>query len=153
MLAGAVPGLGERMLEHGIRSQWADTVGPEVARRCRPGALEAGVLQVLADNSPWLHEMTLRSGELLSRVQARYGDRVRALRFSLGEVPRPRRDAGRPRPTPPVALTPEEQRDLETITRAVPDPAIASSLRRLMARDRLARRGHGNAVTSRRENQ
>lgn len=152
MLATAVPGLGDRMVEHQIRTGWADAVGAEIARRCRPGALDAGVLHVIADNSPWLHELTLRSDELLAALRARYGGAVKSLRVSLGSVP-PSRTAPLPTRTPPCPpLNVEEQRALERMTAGI-DPAVAASLRRLMARDRLARRDHRTASAARRRNQ
>jgi hypothetical protein len=152
MLATAVPGLGERMTEYRIRAGWVETMGIDVARRCRPGALDAGVLHVIADNSPWLHELTLRSDELLSRLRERHGRSVRALRLSLGPVAPSRTAPAPPRTTPCPPITPEEERALEHMTAGLSDPVIAASLRRLMARDRLARRDHGNPSAARRRN-
>jgi predicted nucleic acid-binding Zn ribbon protein len=39
---------------------------------------------VIVDNSPWLQELTLREGELLARLQARYGTAaIKALHLRL----------------------------------------------------------------------
>src|SRR5579864_4711910 len=41
-----------------IASAWADAVGPEVARRTRPGKLHDGVLTVYTAGSVWSHQLT-----------------------------------------------------------------------------------------------
>jgi hypothetical protein len=143
MLTTAVPGLRDRMLQETIRGGWTDTVGHELARRSRPGELRMGVLDVVVDNSPWLHELTLRSNALLGALAARYGGAVTSLRFTLGAPPSPAAPAARRRRSPPVRLTAEEERSVETIAAGVADSALAASLRRLVAKDLLARRGRG----------
>src|SRR5947207_956395 len=65
LLTAAVPALAERMLERAICREWAQTAGPEAARRTRPGALRQGTLEVSVDNSPWLQELTLRSAAIV----------------------------------------------------------------------------------------
>jgi hypothetical protein len=151
MLAAAMPGLGERMVEQHIRAGWAKTVGADLARRCRPGGLEAGVLTVVADNSPWLTELRLRAGELLAAVRSRHGGAVTAVRFALGDVAAQRTAAGPRRSPAPGRLSPEEERSLETMTASVADPAIAASLRRLVTKDWIARRHRGMPLPARRE--
>lgn len=86
LLTAAVPGLGERLLTERIREQWSETVGRDLARHCQPGELRLGVLQLVADNSPCLHELTLRAAEILATLTARYPGTVRTLRFSPGSV-------------------------------------------------------------------
>ena len=152
ILASAVPGLEERMLEERIRSGWAATVGGDLAGRSRPGEVRQGVLNVTVDNSPWLHEMTLRSGELLNAVRARHGAAVTSLRFTLGSVATARPAAKPSRPTPAARLSAEEERSVETIAAAVADPALAVSLRRLLTKDVIARRRPGRSPAVRKEN-
>ncbi len=82
VLVSAVPELRDRMFEEAIRQNWTRVVGPDLSGRSRPGSLKMGTLDVLVDNSPFLHEMTLRSGELLAAVQASHGPAVSSLRFS-----------------------------------------------------------------------
>lgn len=85
LLAAAFPPLAERLLALAVRRDWSSLVGPQLSGRSRPGDLQSGTLTVVVDNSPWLQELTLREGELLSRLQARYGaGSVKALRFTLG---------------------------------------------------------------------
>ena len=150
LLTRAVPALVERMLEETIRKEWALVAGLEVARRSQPGALDRGVLEVRADNSPWLMEMTMRTGEILGSLRARYGPRITALRCTLGPVPRVRVPTGRTRPSAPAALRlgKEEAQEVETLVASVPDPKVAAALRRLLTKDRLARRQRAEAPTA-----
>jgi len=128
-----------------------DAVGYELGRRSRPGELRMGVLEVIVDNSPWLHELTLRSDALLGALKSRYGAAVASLRFSLGQAPAPRPPAARRRPAPPARLSAEEEHSVEAIAASVADPALAASLRRLMTKDLIARRRHGAPAPARRE--
>ena len=84
LLTAAVPALAERMLEDAVRREWAQTAGPETARRSRPGALRQGTLDVSVDNSPWLQELTLRSAAILAALRKRHGPAVTGIRFALG---------------------------------------------------------------------
>src|SRR5262249_5011169 len=111
LLTAAVPALEERLLAERIRSGWREAVGPELARRTRPGGVRAAPLSVLVDNSPWLREPPSRPPGVREPVRARFGPAVTALRLSLSDpAPVATRPASR-RATPPAAprrLDPEE---------------------------------------------
>ncbi len=140
LLARAVPGLDQHLAVEAIRGRWAKIVGPEGARRSRPDSLRQGVLTVSVDNSSWLHELTLRSGDLLARVQAEHGQAVTSLRFMLGRMsPAGARENAAVRPTPPRRLRPDERREIQRMTADIADPALAATLERLLTKDRLAR--------------
>lgn len=142
LLTSAVPALAERMLEETIRRQWAAIVGPEAARRSRPRTLRQGTLEVTVDNSPWLQELTLRSGTIVAALGERHGTAVTAVRVTMGaafaqtspEVPRESGTAAR-------RLTDAERGLVEATARPIADPVVASSLRRLLTKDLLARGG------------
>jgi len=143
LLTAAVPALAERMLEEAIRREWAQTAGPEAARRSRPGALRQGTLEVSVDNSPWLQELTLRSAAIVAALRKRHGSAVTGVRFALGSgrgdadvVARP---AHAGTEAPERRLTVEEARLVDAAAGQVPDPALASSLKRLLTKDLLAR--------------
>jgi predicted nucleic acid-binding Zn ribbon protein len=87
LLVAAVPALAERMLAVEISRQWEALVGPALARRSRPGALERGILEIRADNSPCLMELEMRGGEILEAITRRHGRSVLSLRFVLGAMP------------------------------------------------------------------
>jgi predicted nucleic acid-binding Zn ribbon protein len=130
LVTSAVPGLAERVTELRLSAAWTALAGIDVARRARPGALNAGVLTITVDNSPWLHELTLRSDELYRRVQERFPE-VRALRFTLGtldatQTARPARQPG------PRRLSEEERMTIESAARQIPDPDVAAAARRVM---------------------
>ena len=85
LLTAALPALAEPLLALAVRRDWPSVVDPQLARRARPGDLRGGTLTVIVDNSPWLQELTLREGELLARLQARYGaGNIKALHLTLG---------------------------------------------------------------------
>lgn len=144
LLTAAVPGLSERMIEETIRREWAGVVPADLSRRSDPGELRRGTLEVRADNSPWLQELTLRAGELLAALAGRYGRAVTALRFSLGPVRRERAAARPPASSrgreAAARLSPEEAREVEALVAPLADPELATALRRLLTKDRLARR-------------
>src|SRR5205823_11323297 len=83
LLVSAIPQLGDRLVEHHIRRTWSALVGADVARRAQPQALVNGCLSIVVDNSPWLHELTLRGLDLTARLRAEF-PAVQTLRFSLG---------------------------------------------------------------------
>jgi hypothetical protein len=143
LLTAAVPALAERMLEEAIRREWAQTAGPEAARRSRPGALRQGTLEVSVDNSPWLQELTLRSAAIVAALRKHHGSAVTGVRFALGSGRADADVAARPAragtEAPQRRLTVEEARLVDAAAGQVPDPALASSLRRLLTKDLLAR--------------
>ena len=103
LLPGALPQLGDRLVEHRLRRAWSSVVGPDLARRSRPCALGAGTLTITVDNSPWLHELTLRADALRVRIADRFPE-VRSLRFVLGGLDAERGEDRERRPSP-AALT------------------------------------------------
>jgi hypothetical protein len=142
VLISALPELETRLLEEAIKTEWSRLIGAELGRRSRPGRLHAGVLDVIADNSPCLQELTLRSSELLAQLQRRF-ESIASLRFALGALP------GVRTPAPPRArsesradLSAEERHAIEAMAASLPDPILAGSLRQLLTKDLLARRQH-----------
>jgi hypothetical protein len=133
LLVNALPQLEDRLLVQRLRRAWVALVGAEMARRARPEALVNGCLQIVVDNSPWLHELTLRAPDLAARLAAEY-PAVRSVRFSLGaslaEEPTP---AARPA-SPPSRLTDDDRRAIDAAAAAISDPALAAGARRLLAR-------------------
>jgi hypothetical protein len=133
LLVNAVPQLEDRLLVARLQRTWGTLVGPEVARRARPQALSNGCLHIVGDNSPWLHELTLRGPELTTRLHAEV-PAIHSLRFSLGaasveDAPPPARPAPRG-----ARLTEDDTRAIDAAAAAISDPALAHSARRLLAR-------------------
>jgi predicted nucleic acid-binding Zn ribbon protein len=132
LLVSAIPQLAERLVEHRLRRAWTSLVGADVARRAQPHSLSGGCLHVVVDNSPWLHELTLRGAELTDRLRA-HAPAVRSVRFTLGRLP----DVDVPAPAPVAAaapLTPADVAEIDAAAAAIKDDALATAARRLLAK-------------------
>jgi hypothetical protein len=141
LVTGALPQIADRLLESRIQTRWTELVGDEVARRTQPGRLEQGCLAVTVDNSPWLHELTLREGELAARL-GEHVPQIRSLRFVVGVLARhaiPAR-ASRPRAE---RLTPAEMQEIDETVSVIGDEAVASAARRLLTTARRFSRSRG----------
>jgi hypothetical protein len=140
LLPDAMPQLVDRLGEVRLHQTWATVVGSDVARRARPGALSEGCLTVIVDNSPWLHELSLRQEQLLAMIQVRC-PAVRTLRLTVGVLaPESRAEA-----VPPVVLDERDRREIEEATAVIADTALATVAGRLLARARQAGRPAGVA--------
>src|SRR5256885_10454791 len=98
LLVTAVPELRDRLAEHHVRRAWTALVGTDVARRAQPKGLVDGCLTVVVDNSPWLHELTLRVEELTARPPQPFPP-VPPLPFTPGKL----HPSAPPGPPPPRA--------------------------------------------------
>src|SRR6267143_3430685 len=132
LLLTAVPDLRDRLLEHRIRRAWPAVAGGDAARRAQPRSFADGCLTVAVDNSPWLHELTLRSDELTRRLAERFGA-VRSLRFVSGKV-EAEPTSGRASVREPAPLDMQAQREIDAAASAIPDPDAAAAARRLMSK-------------------
>jgi len=139
LLVAAIPELADRLAEERVRRTWAAIVGPETARRSRPRGLVNGCLTVTVDNSPWLHELTLRREELLARLAER-SDAVRSLRLELGALEPGAGAAPAREPRRPAArLDAADRREIDEAARAIGDPELAEAARRLLTKAWRAR--------------
>ena len=57
-----------------IAERWEESVGPEIARHCRPTALRGGVLEATVDSSAWCQELQYRCPEILAALRRDLGD-------------------------------------------------------------------------------
>src|SRR2546427_240071 len=131
LLLTAVPDLRDRLLEHRIRRAWREVVGADAARRAQPRAFTDGCLTVAVDNSPWLHELTLRGEELTRRLSERFNV-VRSLRFVSGSIET--EPAAGARVETPASLDARAQREIDEAAGVIPDPAVAAAARRLLTK-------------------
>ena len=130
---GALPQLEDRLLVQRMRRTWSRVVGADVARRAQPQALVNGCLTIVVDNSPWLHELTLRAAELTERLRAQF-PAVQTLRFSLGAAAAEEAAAETPRAPRRPRLSEDDTRAIDAAAAAISDPALAASARRVLAR-------------------
>ena len=141
----AVPALRDRLDEVRLRGAWNALVGPDAARRSRPQALTNGCLHVVVDNSPWLQELTLRSGELTRRITAQFAT-IRALRFTLGRIEdRPSEAPASPAIGSSRRLSPDDVREIEATVAPIRDPEVRAAARRLLGSARRSERPRGAA--------
>lgn len=134
LLANAVPHLGDRLVEFRIRRAWSALVGAEAARRTQPLALANGCLSVRVDNSPWLHELTLRAEELTRRVRERFPE-VGTLRFEVGALESRASPAAERSPRVPAPpLDGAARAAIDDATSMIRDPALAGAARRLLTK-------------------
>ena len=83
----------------------------------------------------------MRAGEILEALGRRYGRSVVSLRVTLGARRAPAPAPATTRPSRVVArLSAEETREIEAVTASLGDPSLVRALRRLLTKDRLARR-------------
>ena len=134
LLVETMPQLGDRLVEERLRTSWASVVGPEIARRSEPRGLVDGCLGIVVDNSPWLHELTLRQAELTAQIRTA-APGVRSVRIKLGS---PSNDPAPAESRPPRALplTPSDLREIDDAASAIGDATLAAAARRLMTRAR-----------------
>jgi hypothetical protein len=142
VLVSALPQLSDRLLEVRLRRSWAVLVGPDTARRSQPQSLVNGCLTVVVDNSPWLHELTLRAAELTARLQAEC-PAVQSLRFTLGRLDHEAPERAGRVAAPSVELSDADDRDIDAAAAAIADPALASAARRLLSRAWRSARARG----------
>jgi predicted nucleic acid-binding Zn ribbon protein len=67
-------GLSETARVVRVAECWADAVGPEIARHCRPHAMRGGVLEATVDSSVWCQQLQLRTPEILAALRRALGD-------------------------------------------------------------------------------
>ena len=137
ILPDALPQLAGRMAEVRMRQTWDAVVGPAVARRARPGPLVEGCLTVVVDNSPWLHELSLRQPEVLGMIR-RQCPAVRALRLTIGPLPAAGSDPAVARSARLTPLSEHDRHEIEEATAIISDTALAAAARRLLTRARQA---------------
>src|SRR6266853_2849969 len=131
LLLTAVPDLRDRLLEQRIRRAWPHVVGADAARRAQARSFADGCLTVAVDNSPWLHELTLRSEELTRRLHDRF-DVVRSLRFVAGTVEPD--SSARPSTQPTRALDTRALKEIDEAAAAIPGAGVAAAARRRMTK-------------------
>lgn len=91
-------GMAERIDQATIVPEWAERVGPAIARVTRPLVVTRGALVVAVRSSAWLMELNLVEREIVKRLNAdRERGRIQRIRWVLdGDAPGERRRRGRP---------------------------------------------------------
>jgi predicted nucleic acid-binding Zn ribbon protein len=108
-------GIASEIREHRLLIQWEKVVGPRVAARTTPDALDKGTLWVRVDSSSWMHQLSFLKSDIIAKANALCGQElVTDIRFHLGRrkvqandplsaADRIRRPKLQERPLPPPA--------------------------------------------------
>jgi predicted nucleic acid-binding Zn ribbon protein len=77
-------GFGRRLEQAGVVVAWPHLVGPQIAAVTRADSVTPdGTLFVRVATSPWMNELQLLTPEILARVNAGRGGRIRTIRWLL----------------------------------------------------------------------
>lgn len=111
-----------------IVDAWQRAVGPDIARNAWPARIgRDGTLVVHASSSPWAFELT----QLEQRIRASLGDAApRALKFVVGPLPEPSRDAENTSSEPPPEPSSAHRSQADELAAQIDD----EKLRKLVAK-------------------
>jgi len=127
-----------------LRRIWNEAVGEQIAAQTLPDGIRRGTLFVKVASSVWMHQLQFLKKDILQRFNNLYGkETLRALNFSIGEVPSPPPGSGNAAASPPPWLSPLNVRDERLVQEslaAVPDPELQEILRRVMKKEISRRR-------------
>jgi predicted nucleic acid-binding Zn ribbon protein len=80
-------GLTKRVQQAGIIEEWAELVGPQIARVTQPDSITPdGVLRVRVATAAWANELSLMSPKILARLNAGRSGRVKEIRWAPGPL-------------------------------------------------------------------
>ncbi len=131
-------GYEKRSRQGPIYDLWPQVVGGLLAEKCRPIAIQKGVLIVQVDDSVWMHELQIQKYQILERLWELAGkDEVSDIRWTArGHRPPPHRHTRRTlspeRPSRP--LTPDERAWIEAVASQVQDGELGDIVRRVLMR-------------------
>lgn len=112
---------------------WGDAVGPDVARRTRPGKLRDGVLTVYTASSAWSHQLTFLAPTIVAELNRRcLAAPVTRLRFTVAAGQIKAMLDGLTRKTPPARadVRSVDREEIEVDTAADDVESIVARLRR-----------------------
>jgi predicted nucleic acid-binding Zn ribbon protein len=82
-------GLTKRVQQAGIIEEWAQLVGPQIARVTQPDSITPdGMLRVRVATAAWANELSLMSPKILARLNAGRSGRVKQIRWAPGPLDR-----------------------------------------------------------------
>jgi hypothetical protein len=120
-----------------IVARWRQIVGPDIAAKCRPTSLRAGVLKVRTDSPAWASEFRFVAPQVIGRINADLGRTVvHEIKPWVGppvKDNRARRE-GRSRAHPEPALTADSRvlAEADAMAANIGDERVAEALRRAL---------------------
>lgn len=131
-------GYEKRSRQGPIYDLWPQMVGELLAEKCRPIAIQKGVLVVQVDDSVWMHELQIQKYQILERLWELVGEEeVSDIRWTAKgyRPPRPRHSPRSLSPKrPPRPLTQEEGAWIEAVAAQVEDGELGNIVRRVLMR-------------------
>jgi hypothetical protein len=165
LISAFVSRLGPRDLElmrrAGVISWWETSVPPEIRRHTLAVDLRAGELLVHVDSSAWANELSALSEQLRVMIEEGAGEgTVDSVRFTVSRrvamaatEDRDKDDLGdlyRPEDIEPVALSPQERRQVESAAEQIEDPELRLAFVEAMVTDMELEKGRKAANASQR---
>jgi len=150
LLEGAIGSGGPERSIHSARlfHSWRSIVGAEVADRCTPTSLKAGVLRVKVTTPAWATELRYLAPEMIKRVNASLGGVVvKQVKPWVG-----REEAGSEAPKRPTKKPPAEPLSIPSETdikmardlvASIPDEALAKATEKALLAGKMRRRQRG----------
>ncbi len=139
----AARGWSAKLHEYRIFGIWDKAVGAGIARHARPSAIRGGKLTVIVDSSAWMQQLSLLKPEIVGKLNARLGENaVNGLTLRLGEIELAAPSAPEYQP-PTGSIGPDERARIESVLAGISDPEVRESLRRVVEKDLLSRKGPG----------
>ena len=129
-----------------IVASWGEIVGPEVAAKCRPTSLKAGVLRVRTESPAWASEFRYLSAEVIRRINARFGREV-VTQVKPWVGPAVKENRSRPVGSAglgddPVDLGPGALAEVDAVADGIGDEKLAAALQKALL---AARKRQGKA--------
>ena len=80
-------GYGRIQADADFTAAWQQAAGATIAKYTRPGRLRRGTLEVTADNSIIIQELTFQKQQILAQLQTQLPDaKIRDIRFRVGSI-------------------------------------------------------------------
>ena len=135
-------GLEGRLQEYRVFGLWEKAVGKVIARHAQPYSLRGKKMTLVVDSPAWMQQLSLLKPEIIEKVNRRLGhNAIRDITLKLGEVA-PRGDAPQELSVPvPADLARDEREKIEHALQEIPDAEIRESVRRVMEKDFLNKKG------------
>jgi hypothetical protein len=120
-----------------IVATWGEIVGPEVAAKCRPTSLKAGVLRVRTDSPAWASEFRYLAAEVIKRINGQFGrEVVKEVKPWVGPAVKENRSkpvGGRTGLAEASArLAPGVLADVDAVAEKIGDEKVAAALRKAL---------------------
>ena len=129
-------GVAGAVRERRLVTAWESMVGPRVAARAWPDALERGVLYVRVSNSAWMHELAFLREAMIDAARRVTGDPplVKEIRFHLGrrrsgEGETLEKPKAKPRPPARPTIDAKESAEIDRQTAGIADEELREAIR------------------------